>query len=155
MGVSNNMDILQEKFGRLFVRQLTYNDDLVGSILRICIENAVRSAVILGAVGGADQVTLTGTAPGGASSPPKVIAGPLIVISLSGIIYSNENGEMENHIHGSFADVNDEIHAGHIVTGGTRNGPQLVVIIGEVAGVNLVQRLDNKTNHVSLHHESL
>jgi predicted DNA-binding protein with PD1-like motif len=66
-----------------------------------------------------ENVILSKTSKTGADfGPPKVIPGPLQVMSLEGFIYDSAKGEMDHHIHGLFADTDGNICGGHLIEGG-------------------------------------
>lgn len=149
----------REKLGKIIVRQLLANTDLLESIKKVCAENGIRYGTMLTAVGSLHKLTIEGVVPSTTSKsgtqfgPPREIPGPLQLISLVGTIFDNEKGEMDTHIHGSFVDMEGKIHGGHLIEGGNTIATRLVVVIGQIANVKLVERYDQQSGHRILHLE--
>lgn len=154
------MAVPQEKLGKIIVRQLPTKTDLVGSIMKACADSGIRYAAILAAVGSLQQLRMEGvvrsttTGSGTDFAPPRVIPGPLQLVNMSGIIFDNEKGEMDNHIHGSVVDTDGKLYGGHFMEG-SPIATRLVVVIGAIADVKLVERYDETIRHRLLHIESL
>ena len=87
--------------------------------------------------------------------PPKVIPGPLQVLNLGGAIFETDTGEMDTHIHGSFADSEGSVYGGHLIEGENPIATRLVTVIGEIADVSLVEKYDEESGHRLLHVKSL
>lgn len=155
------MAVAKERMGRLLVRQLPTNTDLVGSIKKACADNGIRYGAILSTVGSVRQVKMEGvvvsskTGSGTDFGPPRIIPGPLQVLGLEGVIYDSEKGEMDAHVHGTFVNTAGEIFGGHVMEGDSTIATRLVIVIGEVADVTLTERYDKKSGHQILHVEPL
>ena len=76
-------------------------------------------------------------------------------MSLEGFIYDSAKGEMDYHIHGLFADTDGKICGGHLIEGGNPIQTRLVMVVGEIAGVRMVERLDEKSGHLIMNVEPL
>lgn len=147
--------------GKMVPMQLPTGEDLITSLKKACRDNGIRYAAILSTVGSLRQLTIenvivdktsrTGTGFG----PPKVIPGPLQVMSLEGFIYDSAKGETDYHIHGLFADTDGKICGGHLIEGGNPIQTRLVMVVGEIAGVRMVERLDEKSGHLIMNVEPL
>ena len=143
------------KMGKLLPITLPPNEDLFESLKTACRENGIRYAAILSTVGSLHQLTVEtviaskDSVSGTGRSQGKVIPGPLQLMSLDGIIYENENGEMDAHVHGLFADPTGKIHSGHLAEGGSPIATRLVTVLGEITGVKVVERLKNGHQTVS------
>ena len=147
------------KSGKIVPAQLPTGEDLISSIKKACNDNGIRYGAILSTVGSLRKLTLevvvsskksrTGTDFG----PPQVIPGPLQVISLEGVIFETTEGEMDTHIHGTFVSEGGKIYGGHLVEGGSPIATRLVTVIGEFAGVSLIEKLDEASGHRILHIE--
>ncbi len=151
----------REKLGRILVRQLPTNTDLIESIKKLCADNGIRYGAILSTVGSLRQLKMEGVVPSEKSGtgtdfgPPQVIPGPLQVVGLEGVILDNETGEMDTHIHGTFADMTGKIYGGHVMEGGSPIATRLVIVIGEIADASLTERYDEQSGHRLLHVEPL
>ncbi len=76
-------------------------------------------------------------------------------MSLEGFIYDSAKDEMDHHIHGLFADADGKICGGHLIEGGNHIQTRLVIVVGEVAGVRMVERLDEVSGHLIMNVEPL
>ncbi len=149
------------RIGKVLPVQLPTGEDLVASLKEACRNNGIRYAAILSTVGSLRQLTIENvivskTSKTGADfGPPKVIPGPLQVMSLEGFIYDSAKGEMDYHIHGLFADTDGKICGGHLIEGGNPIQTRLVIVVGEIAGVRMVERLDEESGHLIMNVEPL
>ncbi|MEE9399169.1 MAG: PPC domain-containing DNA-binding protein [Dehalococcoidales bacterium] len=148
----------REKLGKILVRQLPTDTDLIKSIKKLCTDNGIRYGAILSSIGSLRQLEIEGvvvskkSGSGTDFGPPRIIPGPLQVLNLDGIIFDKgETGEMDAHIHGAFVDMAGKIYGGHIMEGGSIIATRLVVVIGEVADVSLTEKYDEKSGHRLLH----
>ena len=149
------------KLGKIIVRQLPTNTDLVESIKKICADNGIRYGTILSTVGSLRKLTIECVVPSDKSGsgfdfgPPRVIPGPLQVLSLAGVIFETDKGEMDTHIHGSFSDSEGKVYGGHLIEGENPIATRLVTVIGEIADVSLIERYDEESGHRLLQVEPL
>jgi predicted DNA-binding protein with PD1-like motif len=147
--------------GKVLPIQLPIGEDLVASLKRACRDKGIRYAAILSTVGSLRQLTIENviaskTSKTGADfGPPKVFRGPLQVMSLEGFIYDSAKGEMDYHIHGLFADTDGKICGGHLIEGGNPVQTRLVIVVGEIAGVRMAERLDEASGHLIMNVEPL
>jgi len=147
--------------GKILPMQLPTGEDLVTGLKNACRDAGIHYAAILSTVGSLRQLTIENvivsktSKTGAAFGPPKVIAGPLQVMSLEGFIYESAKGEMDYHIHGLFADTGGKICGGHLIEGGNPVQTRLVIAIGEIAGVRMVERLDEASGHLIMNVEPL
>lgn len=149
------------KLGKIIVRQLPTNTDLVESIKKACADNGIRYGTILSTVGSLRKLTIECVVPSDKTGsgfdfgPPKVILGPLQVLGLAGAIFETATGEMDTHIHGSFSDSEGNVYGGHLIEGENPIATRLVTVIGKIDDVSLIERLDKKSGHRLLHVEPL
>jgi len=85
--------------------------------------------------------------------PPRVIPGPMQILSLVGIIFENEDGEMDTHIHGTFSDSDGNICGGHVLEGENPVAVRLSIVIGEIVGVSLMEKRDQESGYLIMHVE--
>jgi predicted DNA-binding protein with PD1-like motif len=152
----------REKLGRILVRQLPTNTDLIGSIKKVCVDNGIHYGTVLSAVGSLHQLKMEGVVASKESGsgtdlgPPKIIPGPMQVLNLDGIIFTRgETREMDTHIHGVFIDTGGKLYGGHVMEEESTVATRLVVVIGEIAEVSLIEQYDEKSGHRLLHVEPL
>ena len=149
------------RIGKVLPVQLPAGEDIVVSLKKKCRDNGIRYAAILSTVGSLRQLTVENviaspTSKTGADfGPPKVFPGPMQVMSLEGFIYESAKGEMDYHIHGLFADTDANICGGHLIEGGNPVQTRLVILVGEIAGVRMVERLDDASGHLVMNVEPL
>ena len=138
------------KFGKILPILVTLGKDLISSIKKACSDNGIRSGTILTAVGTLQKSTITNpptdkAKTGTVFSLPKVIPGPLQILSLVGVICEKDSGELYVHLHGSFVDKYGKVHGGHLEEG---ESPALIrteVVIGEIADIRMIERFDDVT----------
>ncbi len=145
--------------GKVIVKHLPTNEDLIGCIKKICVENEIRCGQILSVIGSIRHLTIEcivvseENESGFDFGPPRVIPGPMQILSLVGIIFENEAGEMDTHIHGTFTDSDGNIYGGHVLEGENPVAVRLSIVIGEIAGVNLMEKKDPESGHLIMHAE--
>jgi predicted DNA-binding protein with PD1-like motif len=140
--------------GKVLPIQLPAGEDFITSLKKACEKQGIHYATILSTVGSLRQLTIerivvSKTSKTGVDfAPPKVIPGPMQVMSLVGVIYESAKGEMDHHIHGLFADTEGNIRGGHLIEGGCPIQNRLVTVVGEIAGVRMIERLDEESGHM-------
>ncbi len=145
--------------GKVIVKHLPTNEDLIGCIKKICVENGIRCGQILSVIGSIRHLTIEcivvsdESESGFGFGPPRVIPGPMQILGLSGIIFEDEDGEMDTHIHGTFTDSDGNIYGGHVLEGENPVAVRLSIVIGEIAGVNLMEKKDQESGHLIMHVE--
>ena len=147
--------------GKVLPIQLPSGEDLITSLKSACAKQGIRYAAIMSTVGSLSEMTIESvvvsktTVTGSDYGPPHVIPGPLQVMSLEGIIYDAANGEMDLHLHGLFADTEGKIHGGHLIEGGNPILARLAIVVGEITGVRMVERLDEESGHLVINVEPI
>lgn len=142
------------RIGKVVVKQLPTNEDLILGIKRLCVDNGIRYGQILSVIGSLRHLTIECIVAsrendsGFDFGPPKVIPGPMQILSLVGLIFENESGEMDTHIHGTFSDSNGNIFGGHIIEGECPVAVRLTIVIGELAGVRISEVKDVASGHL-------
>ena len=153
---------LYTKFGKIIPTQLPADEDLISSIKKVCNDHGIRYATILSAVGTLHSLTIESviytdkTKTGLGASPHQLVAGPLQLLSLVGVIYETSEGKMETHVHGTFSvleDTENKIYGGHLIEGKCPIATRMFVVIGEFADVSLIERSDQKSGHRVVHIE--
>jgi predicted DNA-binding protein with PD1-like motif len=136
------------RFGQIVPLRLATGTDITDGIRGVCQAHGIRHAAILTGIGSLRKMTYQvlapapGTALGAAYTPPRVIQGPVEVLSLQGVIFESEQGEPLLHIHGTFSDQHGQVYAGHVVAGENPVLATLDGVIAELADVRLVRRND-------------
>jgi len=148
------------KFGKILPILVTPGKDLISSIKKACSDNGIRAGTILTAVGTLQKSTITNpptdkAETGTVFSLPKVIPGPLQILSLVGVICEKDSGELHVHLHGSFVDKYGKLHGGHLEEG---ESPALIrteAIIGEIADIRMLESFDDVSGETELSIERL
>ena len=148
------------KPGKILPILLPPDKDLISSIKKACTDNGIRSGTILTAVGSVQKSTITNppsdkAKTGTVFSPPKVIPGPLQILSLVGIICEKDSGELYVHLHGSFVGQDGKVHGGHLEEGESPVLRRTEAVIGEIADVRMIESFDEVTGHTEFSIERL
>ena len=147
--------------GKVIVKHLPTNEDLVGCIKNICKENGIRCGQILSVIGSIRHLTIEcivvseENESGFDFGPPRVIEGPMQILSLVGMIFENEDGEMDTHIHGTFSDSDGNIYGGHVLEGENPVAVRLSIVIGEIAGITMKEIKDPDSGHLIMNTKQL
>ncbi len=148
MGDDGGFHAAAGRFGKIVPLRLTTGTDITDGIRRLCQVHGIRYAAIVTGIGSLRKMTYQvlapapGTALGAAYTPARVIQGPVEVLSLQGVVFESEQGEMLLHIHGTFSDQHGQVYAGHVVPGENPVLATLDGLIAELADVRLVRRND-------------
>lgn len=135
-------------FGKIVPLRLKTRTDITEGIRAVCVAHGIRGGVILTGIGSLREMTYQVLAPkpetklGAGYTEPQVVPGPVEVLSLQGVIFESEQGELLLHIHGTFSDQRGAVYAGHVVAGRNPVLATLDGLIAEVADVKLVRRDD-------------
>ena len=81
---------------------------------------------------------------GAALSEPKLLPGPLELISAQGTIGLDENGETLVHLHGTVCDTEGNMYGGHFAKGKNRVLVTCETVLTEIAGAQVVRAYDSK-----------
>jgi predicted DNA-binding protein with PD1-like motif len=140
------------KFGKILPILLTPDKDIVINIKEACSDNGIRAGTVLTAVGSLHKATVLHHASGKVKtstlSPPKVIPGPLQILSLVGVICEKDGGELHVHLHASVVDENGKVYGGHLLEGESPVLRRTEVVIGEIADVRMTEKYDEVTGEV-------
>lgn len=104
------------KYGETYYIRLDRDDEVIGSILKICREENILSAVYSG-IGGCKSADIQTFIPEKGDFELKHIEGMLELVSLNGNIITDENDEYYHHTHAVFSYKKDGEHhmdAGHM-----------------------------------------
>ena len=140
------------KFGKMIPVRLRPGTDLIYGLKKACDDNGVKYGVLITAIGSLQKLTYKTFVPnekaklGAAYTEPDVLAGPIEVLGVNGVIVETESGEVAFHLHGSFADKTGKVYGGHLVEGGNPILATLDAVIGEVTNAKFVRRYDEETD---------
>ena len=136
--------------------RLSPGEDLLGGIQAVCEHYGIKSGVLLSGIGSLRSarfftpVVLPGTKAGYGYSTPVEEAGPIELISVSGIIGEGENGAPLLHVHCCFADGTGRTFSGHLIEG---NEVLMTadLVIGELYGIFMDRRYDPELDVYLVH----
>ena len=112
--IKKNMD--HRKFGDTVYIRLDRGDEIVSSVLGICREEGIKSAVFSG-IGGCSRAEIQTFIPELGTFERTELEGMLELVSLTGSVVTDERGEYHSHTHAVFAYKDGGEHrvrAGHI-----------------------------------------
>jgi predicted DNA-binding protein with PD1-like motif len=104
------------RFDKTYYIRADRGDEIISSILEVCRRENIRSAVY-GGIGGCSSAEIQTFIPETGAFELREISGMLELVSLSGSITSDDNGELYHHTHAAFSFKNEDGHgmaAGHI-----------------------------------------
>ena len=104
------------KFGDTIYIRIDRGDEIIGCILDICKKEQVLSAVFSG-IGGCGEAQIQTYLPETNTFETQTIRGMLELISLTGNVIADEQGELYHHTHALFSFKDGENHCvagGHI-----------------------------------------
>ncbi len=115
---------------------------------RVCEQQGIKHGAILMGIGSLRQLSYQVLTPkpetklGAGYTEPTVIPGPVEILSLQGVVFQSEAGEILLHVHGTFSDQHGKVYAGHVVAGANPILATLDAMVAEVADVKLIRRMD-------------
>ena len=138
------------KVREILVIRLQRGDDIIENIKKACIEEGIYNAVITSMIGSLDGASYFNPI-----INPKVISGvsygepitlkrPVQLLSGHGEICKDENGDINVHIHATFADSKGNAYGGHI-SGLTNRALNTVnIFIDVIEGVDMSFEMDEQ-----------
>ncbi len=105
----------QGSMGRVAYARISPNEDLVGSIEKVCLAQGFRNAFVRGALGSLVDASLTVTADGS-----KVfVKGPAVeVVSIAGEVRTDQDNAIAASLSGVVADTDGTVYGGAFIPGG-------------------------------------
>jgi predicted DNA-binding protein with PD1-like motif len=117
-------------------------------VRQACEHYGIKQGAILVGIGSLRQLSFQVLAPkpetklGAGYTDPTIVAGPVEILSLQGVIFQGDDGGALLHIHGTFADQHGKVYAGHVVPGANPVLATLDAVVAEVDGVRLIRRME-------------
>ena len=105
-----------KKIGETYYIRADKGDEIIGTILKICQQEQIQSAIFSG-IGGCSDAVIQTFIPETHSFEEQHLHGMLELISLNGNVITDDDGSYYHHTHASFSYKNGEHHemaAGHI-----------------------------------------
>ena len=104
------------KFGETYYLRFDRGDEIVSGILSICKKKNIKSAIFSG-IGGCSEAEIKTFIPEKGEFESRIISGMLELVSMTGNIICDRDGNYYHHTHAAFAYKEGESHcvaAGHI-----------------------------------------
>ncbi len=136
------------RFAKAVPVRLRPGTDVMEGLKQVCEQHGITQGAILMGIGSLRQLSYQVLTPkpetklGAGYTDPVVVPGPVEILSLQGVIFQSEAGEMLLHVHGTFSDQYGKVYAGHVVAGANPILATLDAVVAEVAGVRLTRRMD-------------
>ncbi len=126
-------------------------NDIIEGVEEACKNLGIKSGAITSCIGSLQRASLMIAVPlnnkiGAGYSDPKMIEGPLELLSGQGTIGQQKEGEISLHLHGVVSDKEGHVHGGHMVRG---ENPVLItseVMVTQIEGIRIVRTYDPKVN---------
>ena len=139
---------------RTVVGRLFPGTDLIDGIKEICRTHGIRNGAIVSCIGSLNFARFVWATPepfhktGFRYGDPKIIAGPLELISGQGTIGTKANSpeEIFIHLHAVMTEDSGTTWSGHIMEKGNPICVTAEIVIQAFDGVNFVRGLDEETN---------
>ncbi len=134
--------------GKLIPARLTTNTDITNGLKAVCEENGIKYGAVLFGIGSLRQLTYQVLAPkpetklGAGYTDPQTLPGPIEVVSMHGIIFQSDDGQILLHLHGTFSDKEGAVFGGHIVAGQNPVLATLDAYIVETVGAETIRQMD-------------
>lgn len=121
--------------------------DIIEEIEEVCQSLGIKTGAITSCIGSLQRTSLLIAVPldnkiGAGYSDPKMIEGPIELLSGQGTIGQEEGGEIAIHLHGVVSDKEGHVHGGHLVKG---ENPVLItseVMVTQIEGIRIVRAYD-------------
>ncbi len=136
---------------KIFMIRVLPGSDIIEGIEEVCHNLDIKSGAITCCIGSLQRASLLIAVPmnskiGAGYSDPKVIKGPLELLSGQGSIGQEEEGEIFIHMHGVVSDKNGNVQGGHFIRG---ENPVLItceMVLIRVEGIHMIRAYDPEVN---------
>ncbi len=151
--------------GRIVVARILPESDLIEAIEKICIDNNVKSGIIVSCIGALRQAVLLNpvTVDPSAPKPDKttdevrsgygdalLLKGPLQILSGQGAVITKDDNTLLVHIHATVVNEGHEVYGGHLPKGKNLIDDTAEVTIQEISGMKLSLKYDPDTSEQHL-----
>jgi len=136
---------------RLVISRLLPGSDLMQGITEVCKKHGILNGTIVSCIGSLkqtvflDPIAKPELKAGYGYGAPITAEGPIEIISVTGTVCHGDDAKVLMHLHASLADSEGRMFGGHLVDEGNIVLLTADVVIGEIAGVDMVRKLDEET----------
>ncbi len=106
------------RFGDTYYVRMDRGDEIIGSILDVCRAERIGSAIYTG-IGGCGEAQIQTFLPKTGEFETRVLTGMLELVSLTGNVISDDEGELCHHTHAALAYKEGGEH--HVAAGHTKS----------------------------------
>ncbi len=99
-----------KKFGDTYYVRADRGDEIISSVLEVCRKEQIRSAVFSG-IGGCSEAQIQTYIPEKNDFETQVLTGMLELVSLTGNVITDDEGQYYHHTHAVFSYKEGEQHA--------------------------------------------
>ena len=144
------------RLGRVIVLRLKPGMDLLDGIQAACERYQIRNGVILSAIGSLGRVrfcdveALPGKKCGYGYGKVLTLDETIELTGAGGVICSDEEGNINLHVHICMSDKNGKAYGGHLVQG-TIVLMTADIVLGEIEGVSMLREYDPDMDVYLLH----
>ena len=134
---------------RIVAARMSPGEDVLLGIQKVCEEHNIKDGIILTGMGSLDGAQFFNPVPladkkcGYGYSEVTVLRGPIELVSMTGMICHNAEGETLLHVHYSLSDQHGTGHGGHLIEG-TKVLMTVDIVIGEIEGVEMSREYDEE-----------
>ena len=141
------MKFAKGSFKNIYAVRFEPGEDVMLGLEKFCTEHGIGHGVIISAIGSLqgcsffDPEELKDKPGLYAYGDPIELPCPIELISMSGIICTEEDGKVSLHVHASFADEHGKEYGGHFKEG-NKVLTTVEMVIGELDHINMSRRLE-------------
>jgi len=124
--------------------------DIIEGIEEACRNIGITCGAVVSCIGSIQGASISyaissdSNKVGAALSEPKLLPGPVELISAQGTIGLDENGETIVHLHGTICDTEGKMYGGHFAKGKNRVLVTCETVVTEVSDATVVRAYDSK-----------
>lgn len=142
--------------GRIISARLQAGSDLLDGIVELARRYTIRAGIVHICFGSLAKMEVrwgersSEGSRGSKRSDPKVLEGPISVLSGQGKVGVPRDGEPVIHLHAVVADTQGQIWGGHLFPGENPTYSTMEVVIQEIEGIEYAKIFDPETNSALL-----
>ncbi len=145
--MSEEFSAAEGRMGRVVVIRLAPGADLLGGMQSACERYGIRNGVVISAIGSlacvrfCDVEALPEKKCGYGYGRILTLDDTIELTSAGGVICSDDEGNINLHVHISMSDKTGKAYGGHLVQG-TRVLMTADIVLGEIEGVSMLREYD-------------
>ena len=158
--MSEEFSAAEGRMGRVVVIRLAPGADLLGGMQSACERYGIRNGVVISAIGSlacvrfCDVEALPEKKCGYGYGRILTLDDTIELTSAGGVICSDDEGNINLHVHISMSDKTGKAYGGHLVEG-TRVLMTADIVLGEIEGVSMLRKYDEDMDVYLLHPQQI